>query len=214
MKKVGLLLLLTFLSFTAFPREPRHMITFGSRGLGWTGTAERMETRSSSRFRNVDYLLSNLALNYAYRLYPRFQIGAFYEGIHSEYKFRRKDGNASSQEVEISTIGLFLLYNFSNDIHNAYYIGSSVSHSSLTEEISHDFSDTEGKAPVELDDTNQTYELLFGKRIPVIIMGFENLSFSPQVRFFYQTHGKDFDDQDVKYGLGITIIPIRFDLIF
>lgn len=213
MKKLGLLLLMLF-PFSAFSREPRHMITFGSRGLGWSGTVERMETKPSSMFRNIDYYLSNLALNYAYRLYPRFQIGAFFENVHSEYKFHRKGNGHSSQELELNVLGVFLIYNFHDDIHDAYYIGLSASNTTHEEEISHDFADSEGKAPVELDDTNQTYEFLFGKRIPIIMMGFENLSFSPQIRLFYQTHGKDFEDQDVKYGLGMTILPIRFDLIF
>ncbi|WP_408098969.1 hypothetical protein ACJVC5_08630 [Peredibacter sp. HCB2-198] len=213
MKKFWLVLLL-ILSFPLLAREPRHMITFGSQGLGWLGSAEKMETRSSSPFKSVDYFLSNLAINYAYRLYPRFQIGAFYEGVHTEYKFHRRGGSTSSQETEINTLGIFLLYNFHDDIHNAYYIGASASNNSRAEEISHDFTDAEGKAPIELDDTNQIYELLFGKRIPVVMMGFENLSFSPQVRAFYKTHGKDFNDQDVKYGLGFTIIPVRFDLLF
>lgn len=173
-----------------------------------------MQTSSSSPFKRVDHLLSNLSINYAYRLYPRFQIGVFYEGYHSEYKFSRKGGGESQQEEIENTYGIFLLYNFSSDIHDAYYVGASASNTNHEEEISHDFVDAEGKAPIELDDTNQTYELLFGKRIPIVMMGFENLSFSPQVRFFYKTHGKDFKDQDVKHGLGATIIPVRFDLLF
>lgn len=213
MKQIFLVLLM-FWALPLLAREPRHMITFGTNGLGWSGTAERMETNSDSNFKSIDYLLSNLAINYAYRLYPRFQIGVFYEGSHSEYKFRRKGGNTSTQEVELNTLGLFVIYNFSNDIHDAYYIGASASNASREEEISHDFADSEGKAPIELDDTNQIYEFLIGKRIPIVMMGFENLSFSPQIRMFYKTHGKDFDDQDVDHGVGMTIIPIRFDLIF
>lgn len=212
--KMLLLFVVLLLSSTLYARESRHMITFGSQGVGWMGSGERMDTKSSSSFKRVDNLLSNLSLNYAYRLYPRFQIGAFYEGMHSEYKFSRRGGGESFQELEINTFGIFLLYNFSNDIHDAYYIGLSAGNTNREEEISHDFTDAEGKAPIELDDTNQIYEFLFGKRIPIVMMGFENLSFSPQIRLFYKTHGKDFKDQDVKYGLGTTIIPIRFDLMF
>ena len=208
------LLLLVLIPFQASAREEWHMITFGRHGLGWTGTAERMQTNGDSTFKNVTYFLSDLSLNYAYRISKRFQLGAFYEGLHREYKFRRKDGGSSPQTIESDTYGLFLIYNFNNNLYDAYYLGLGVSSTTYEEEISHDFADSEGKAPLELDDTNETYELFFGKRIPISIMGFDNLSFSPQIKFFYQTHGKDFRDQDVDYGLGMSLQPIRFDLLF
>jgi hypothetical protein len=207
-------MLLVLIPKAGLAKNHWQMITFGRHGLGWSGSAERMQTKSPSEFKSVTNIISDLSLNYAYRISRRFQLGAFYEQLSNEYKFKRKGAGTSSQSLETNTLGMFIIYNFHHDLKQAYYLGLSASNSFHEEEVSHDFTDVEGKAPIELDDTNQTYELFFGKRLPISIMGFDNLSFSPQVRLFYQTHGKDFDDQDVDYGLGVSLQPVRFDLLF
>jgi hypothetical protein len=194
--------------------EPWHMISFGRRGVGWSATTEDLQTRGSSSFTAVDYFLSDLALNYAYRLSARVQLGAFYEGSHSEYRFGRPGGGRSTIESEVNTAGAFVLYNFGDDLNDAWYTGYSFAITTVEEENSHDFENAEGKAPFELDDLTETHELIVGKRFSLRGFAVANLAFSPQLRLFYRTHGKDFDDRNVGDGTGATISPLRFDLLF
>jgi hypothetical protein len=65
-----------------------------------------------------------------------------------------------------------------------------------------------------LDDITETIEFIGGKRFSLRGFDVDNLAYSPQIRIFHRTHGKDFDDQDVGNGTGFTVQPIRFDLMF
>ncbi len=209
---IPLLLLMTTQQLAA--KEPRHMVSFGRRGAGWSATNEDLETRGSSSFRGVDYFLNDLSLNYAYRVTSRIQLGAFYEGSHSEYRFRSTGGGRSTIETEVNTAGLFALTNFSSDLNDAWYAGYAFSITNVEEENSNDFENFEDKAPFELDDVSETHELIIGKRFSLRGFAVANLAFSPQLRLFYRSHGKDFDDQAVGNGTGVTMSPIRFDLLF
>lgn len=52
------------------------------------------------------------------------------------------------------------------------------------------------------------------KRIQLSKFKLDGLSYYPQVRSYFKTHAKDFDDQKVGDGIDLTVMPIRFDLIF
>lgn len=206
--------MMLILCLPLYADEPKHMVSFGRNGLGWSGAIENMETRSNSIFRGVDYLLNDLALNYAYRINSRIQLGGFYEGSHTEYKFKRKGGGSSTSSIEENRAGLFALYNFDDDINDSWYAGYSYSVTSYEEENSADFQTSEGKGPFELDNLTQSHELILGKRFSLRGFKVDNLSYSPQVRALYRSHGKDFDDQDVGRGAGFSFQPVRFDLLF
>jgi hypothetical protein len=210
-----IILLLIFISFNAKAEEqPWHMISFGRNGLGWAGTAEELETKSNSQFKSVDYFLSDISINYAFRISRWFQIGGFYQGSHSEYNFKKRTGESAPLQIESNSVGTFVIYNFSEDLNDSFYVGYSFAITSYEEENSHEFSNAEGKAPFELDDITQTHELIIGKRFSLRGFNVENLAYSPQFRIFYRTHGKDFDDQDVGSGTGLNVQPLRFDLLF
>lgn len=209
-----LLVLFVFLSLPVLAKEqPWHMVSFGRDGFGWSGTSEKIDERKSD-YKSVRYYLTDLSLNYAYRISRWFQLGGFYENYHSEYKFKKRTGGESPIEIETNRFGLFLLYNFSEDLNDSWYIGPSVSISNYEEENSHDFGDSEGKAPFELDDNSVEYEFVVGKRFSLRGFNVENLAFSPQIKVFHRTHGKDFDDQNLGSGTGVTVQPVRFDLLF
>lgn len=210
-----LILVLALFSLPSFADEERwHMISFGRDGLGWGSTFENIDTREKSNFKSVNYYLSDLAINYAYRINRRIQIGAFYEGSHADYKFEKRGGGKSDVEIEVNTAGIFSFYNFSDDLNDSWYTGLSFAVTSYEEENSKDLQEAEGKGPFELDDFTETFALIAGKRFSLRGFDVDNLAYSPQIRVFYRTHGKDFDDQDVGDGTGFSIQPIRFDLMF
>jgi hypothetical protein len=210
--------LVLLLSLLVFPHlliaGPKHMISFGRDGLGWSGIREDIKTQEDSSFHSVDYILSDIGLNYAYRLTSRLQLGVFYQGVHSEYEFDSKNSGTQSVQIESNTTGLFFHLNFSDDLNDSWYSGLGFSITSYEEENSKALEEAESKSPFELDDISNTYELILGKRFSLRGFNVANLAFSPQLKIFRRSHGKDFDDQRIRNGTGLTVQPLRFDLLF
>ena len=197
-----------------FADDSKHMVSFGRNGLGWSGGYEEMDTKSDSPFDDAKHILNDLSLNYAYRLGQRWQVGGYYQTGHSEYKFEKKSGGTSFAKVDTTIYGIFGLYNFSEDFTRAFYAGLSLSYFAIAEENSHNWTETEGKAPFELDDAGNTYEVVFGKRFSFEKWDIKHLTFSPSISVYYRNHAKDFDDQGIKKGMGASFQPIKFDFLF
>ena len=189
------------------------MVSFGTQGLGWSGTIEQMRAKPGSDYRRVDQFLQNLGFNYARRLGQRFQLGGFYQNLHQEYAFH-SNGVASRSDVSVDILGAFVLYNFSDIFQEAIYMGLAFSVFNSEEENSHNFADSEGKAPFEIDDQGQSVELVFGKRFSLKKWEIEHLTFAPQIGIFYRTHGKDFNDQRIGEGVGLSLQIVKVDFLF
>lgn len=202
------------LPLTTLSAEYRHMISVNSSGFGWSGSVERINTNNGSAFERVEYFLHNIGLNYAYRFNEDMQLGGFYQTWHQEYKFHASEGGTTSSDLETHIYGVFLLYNFSQEINESYFIGLSTSFYNYEEENSGDFKDAENKDPFELDDTGVTYELVWGRRFSLMKWNIDHLTYSPQIGVFHRTHGKDFDDQKIADGVGFNILAIKFDFLF
>lgn len=206
--KCLLFILALYYPLSSLALTDRHQVSLGSNGLGLSGAYEQMKTNSGSPFSQVDFSLQNISLNYAYRFSTRWQIGGFYQSNHSRYDFKGDSDSFVSQDLTV--YGLFSLYNFKDDLPNSFYLGLGLSTFTLEEEISHGISEAESKAPFELDDTGFTYEILLGKRFKI----FDHFSYAPSLSIFYRSHGRDFNDQDIDDGVGISIQAIKFDLLF
>lgn len=207
------ILLLSLLSFNSSADEHKHLVTFGSNGFGWSGAAEQMETGDSSNFSDVDYWINNIGINYGYRLNERYIIGAHLQTFNSEYTFQGGNGSGTVEEEGL-IFGLYLLYNFSDTAANTWYTGLSVSHFSEQEEVGNGISGAEGKSPFELDDAGEIFEIFLGRRFSLKKWNIEHLTYAPQFGLYFKTHSKDFDDQDIKDGFGISFQPVRFDFLF
>jgi hypothetical protein len=189
------------------------MVSFGAGGFGWSGTFERMETDSGSKFTDVEYFLHNFSLNYAYRITRRFQLGGYFQSYTSRYTFHTTAG-APKTELETQVLGAFLIYNYSDTLSSAWFTGLSAGVFQRNDETSHDVALAESKKPFELDDAGEIYELVAGKRFRLSKWKIEHLTFAPQLSVYYKDHGKDFDDQKIKNGIGLTFQPVKFDFLF
>lgn len=207
-----------FMSLFSFPTlatlEPRHMVSVNPSGLGWSGSYERLSTTDSSAFKTAHTFLHNFALNYAYRFTKRWQLGAFFQQMTNRSEFVLRSGGTAPLETNSTVIGTFLLYNFSDDLFSSWYTGASLSGFNQIEENSHKFNTAEGKAPMELDDSGVSFELVLGKRFSLKAQGLSNITFAPQAGVFTRTHHKDFKDQGTRNGLGLSLFPIKFDILF
>ena len=205
--------LFILISFNSHAEFYRNMVSFGTQGLGWSGTIEQMRAQPGSEYKRVDQFLQNLGFNYARRLGQRFQLGGFYQNLHQEYAFHI-NGVASRSDLSVNIFGAFLLYNFSDILHEAMYLGVALSVFNSEEENSHSFGDAEGKAPFELDDQGQSVELVLGKRFSLKKWDIQHLTFAPQIGIFYRTHGKDFNDQRIGDGVGVSLQIVKVDFLF
>jgi hypothetical protein len=210
--------LLTFvfllLSLHSFAGEYKHQLSFGRQGLGWGGSYEEMDTESQSPFKEGSHLFNDFALNYAYRVGNCWQIGGFFQSDKNDFEFKRKDEGSTFANVTRIVGGIFGLYNFSEELQQAYYLGAAISYFTLAEENSHNWTEMEGKAPFELDDAGTSIELIFGKRFSFDKWEIKHLTYSPSLSLFIRTHSKDFDDQNVGTGKGIALQPVKFDFLF
>jgi hypothetical protein len=207
-----IILFLFLLPLSSLADDYRHIVSFGTGGFGWSGAVERMETEDKSPFSDVELFLSNISLNYGYRISQRFIIGGYYQTMNSEYKFRH--GSTARVEREIDVLGLYTLYHFSDTISSAWYVGLSVARFSEEQEISHDIAVAESKTPFELDDKGMLYEVVLGKRFRLLKWNIDHLTYAPQVGVYFRSHSKDFDDQGVKDGFGVSLQPVKFDFLF
>lgn len=208
-----ILICLWFTTSLKASEDQKHMITFGRNGLGWSGGYEKLQNRESSLFNGTRYFLNDLALNYAHQFGRRWQFGAYYQSGKSEYILKRED-KKEFVDLALTIYGLFGFYNFSDTFSSAIYIGTSFSYFTLEEENSPGLSTVEGKRPFELDDTGNTAELILGKRFSFDKWGIKNLTYSPNFSIYYKNHGRDFDDQKIGPGVGTTVQPLKFDLLF
>lgn len=197
----------------ALADQYKHIVSINQNGLGWGGSYEKMETKSASVFADVEHIVNNIGINYGYRITDRFILGGYVRNTNSEYKFKAS-ANSGKVEVETMTVGLYTLYNFSDTISNAWYAGVSVAHYTNEQETSHNVAIAESKNPFELDDAGMIYEAVVGKRFRLLKWNIDHLTYSPQIGFFHKTHSKDFDDQDLKNGFGVSFQPVKFDFLF
>lgn len=194
--------------------ENRHMVTFGRTGLAWNHSAERFNTQKSSLFDNLYSTMTELGLNYSYRLSNRFQLGFFYLHYRTELRFKNEAGGSSANQIENDEYGMELTYNFHDDILDAWFTSIAFSVINLEEENSSKFTGAEGKTPFELDDSSYRTGMMVGKRWNLGTLRVADVTFAPRAGIFYQTHSKDFKDQKATSGMGATLEPLRFDIFF
>ena len=149
-RALSLIIIIITFSSMAEAHSFRHMVSFGTRGFGWSGAIEQLPAERDSNYRRVDYLLMNLGINYANLITPRIQVGGFFQSSHQEHRFQKRGDGSSPVEIRSQSYGIFGLYNFSDDIMNAWFSGLSVSLHNYEQENSHDFAESEAKAPFEL----------------------------------------------------------------
>jgi hypothetical protein len=214
MKLNVLIFFLTSMIFSAWSADDHHLISLGTSGFGLSGAAEKINPSSDSSFDAVQVLVKQISLNYAFRFMDRLQIGGFYQNDHNDYKFKSRKNRSSSSYTNNQIYGIFFLFNFSKKINDTFFIGLSTSFYNMEEENSKDFTDAESKQPFELDDEGFSHELVLGKRFSLRRWNIDHLTFAPQLGIFYRGHGKDFSDQKITEGFGVSVQTLKFDFLF
>lgn len=190
------------------------MVSFNPGGLGASFNAEQMKGKDSSNFKHVNRMFNDFGLNYAYLITHRLQLGGFFSISEQKYVFEPKNGSTATNRVTETTIGIFALYNFRDELEKSYYLGLSLANFNIEEQNAHSFTIAETKNPFELDDAGQSLQLMFGKRFALISEKNKHLSYAPELTVFYRTHSKDFKDQKIRHGFGAGLHLLKFDFLF
>lgn len=208
-KCLHLFILTLFLTSQAQAIPHRHMLSLGRTGFSWNHSVEKLNTQKSSALDDLYTFMTDLGLNYSYRFTNRIQLGLFYLHSRNELRFKNVDGGSSSAQIETDEYGLELIYNFHDDILDAWYTSLSFSVINLEEENTSKLSGAESKTPFELDDSSYRTTMMLGKRWDLGSLKMAAVTFAPRIGVYYQTHSKDFSDQKATSGIGLSVEPIR-----
>lgn len=189
---------------------PRHMVILSPAGIGGSGAYERITPGANSQFQKLDINKGNIALNYHYTLSQRFQIGSFFSNNTDFRKYKTDDGSTGEVEFHTLALGLSFLYNFSDELINAYYTGFIFTYYNNEEEFTHDgpFS------YLEDDRLSQIYEIILGQRFSLKRLGLQNITYSPSFSLFLARNEKDYTDDGLDHSWGANFIVLKFDVLF
>lgn len=191
---------------------PKHMISLGNDAFGFSAQGEKFDPESSSLVKDLNVSLGNLNLNYAYSITNRFQIGLSVSSSTEKTETKYRDDDEITDETTTSAVGIFGLYNFSDDLHNAFYVGLGIGGGSI--KVEH----TEKDTPANDTEVKTGYTMTavnFGKRFSLEkMLNIKNLVYSPSLSGYAATYDKDYKDAGLKKSSGFIIVPIKFDLLF
>lgn len=219
MNKYFFAIIIILISLSALAQEevekrPRHMVMITTQGFGFGGSAEDGDTKGSSPFKGSTIDEHNFALNYAYTITDRIQLGAFFKQSRYTNNVKTKSGDDADIDEMTNSFGVYGIYNFSDDLYTSYYLGFMVASINREENYGRGFTEAEEKQPFELDDKGSVYQIYFGKRFSLKRFGIQNITYSPQIALYSRTYGKDFSDQGFDKGKGIIFDVVRFDVLF
>lgn len=185
--------------------EHRHQISFGSNyNVGWGGSASSGDT-DSKLIDEYDFVDNDLNFNYLHTLGKRAQVGFSFTSQSDITEIEVKNGSDTDLENRSSSFYLIGVYNFSDNLREAYYAGLS---------LGKEYYDLErrGGGDQEYDLDGVTFFL--GKRWSLAPIGIENLSYSPMLSFKGARVNGDLEDEGVDHISTIRWDFIKLDLLF
>ena len=206
-------LVVVLFSLTAMADDSKHMVTFGNNvTMGWSGSAATADVDSGLGIK--DFTISNgeFAVNYAYRLASRFQLGFYLSNELDEQEVKARAGGKVKSEENHFSVYLLGTYNFSDDLSNAWYISAGIGKEYSKTETTDSTGGTVDKSETDYDVTG--YILQVGKRFELKGLGIQNLTYSPSLTIHHGEAGGDLEDGGVNSLTAVTLDLIKFDLLF
>ncbi len=213
MKKLLVAALVTSFSFVALAQtQPKHMISVGTDGLGWSGLGTKFDwDKDKTGVKDQETSNGSLALNYNYIFSNRVMIGAeiFYEMDKTETKYTT--GDKKTDEMTSSTLALSVGYNFNEDLFNSWWLKGSIGGGTLETETK-DTTKTPQKSDSEIGVGFITIE--GGKRFSMDSWGLKNFSYSPSIAITSASYDEDADDVGLDSSVTVQLNILKFDILF
>lgn len=210
MKRI-IMFLVCFLPALSFASDyPKHMVQVTTQGLGIGAGYEKTEPSSDSQFEDFDTFKGNIELNYAYTITPQLQAGGLYSNRSEERNYDTKINGQGELASNTQIMGIFIQWNFREELKDTWYSGLMFSNLNHEEESSN-------KAvfnKLEDDKNADSWEVYVGRRFKLDRWGISNITFSPSLSFYSQNARKDYADDGLKDNMGVNFQLLKFDVLF
>lgn len=215
MSRIIVLMFVALMSLNAFAQEgtqPRHLISVGTGGIGWSGIATVFDwDKDKSNIKDQETTNSKMQLNYSYIFASRWMIGAVLGHNADTSQTKLATGEKVKSETVTSSIEIVGGYNFNEDLFNSWWVQLA---------LGSGFTETEEKDPTATPvktDTKTTVgyvRMAGGKRIALDGLGIKNVTFSPSLELVSSNYGKDADDEGKNSSVSLQINILKFDVLF
>jgi hypothetical protein len=196
-------------SVFASTTQPRHNISIGTDGLGWSaGSRVYKWDEDVSGIDKNEATKANAAISYNYIFENLVMLGIGYKAEVSNQEFKDSDGNKQKKETTDGELSLSLGYNFNQDLFNSWWVKGTWG----TGHYKDTTKDTSGKSSLEFD-----YNYLgigLGKRISLSSWGLANVSYNPSIRLASADISGDAEDNGLESATEFKIEIIKIDLLF
>jgi len=214
MKKLLVAVLASSFSLVALAEgtQPKHIISVGTDGLGWSGLGNKFKwDEDKSGVKDQDSSNGSLALNYNYVLPNRIMLGAelIYENEKSEIKYT--SGDKETSETTTSSLALSVGYNFNEDLFNSWWVKGSLGGGSIKSETE-DTTETPPKTDSDIGVSFVTIE--GGKRFSFDSLGLKNFTYSPSIAITSASYSDDAKDAGLESSTSVQLNVLKFDILF
>ena len=214
MKKFLVAVLASSFSLVSFAKgtQPKHVISIGTDGLGWSGVANNFKwDKDKSGVKDQDSSNGTLILNYNYVFSNHVMIGAELNYEMDKSEIKDTAGDKITEEETTSSLALSIGYNFNEDLFNSWWIKGSLGSGSLKTEIK-DTTATPQKTESDIGTNFFTIEA--GKRFSFNSWGLKNFSYSPSIAFTSAKYDDDADDAGLESSTTVQLNILKFDILF
>ena len=183
----------------------KHLVSIGTEGLGWSGTAENYKTG-----KNIDSAKTSegsLQLNYAYLFENKFMAGLEIGSKTTGIEVKTTAGDKSTIDTATTRYALNAGYNFNDDFFNSWWV--QVAYGAINKK-------TETKTTSKVTDENDAtgFSLRVGKRFSFAGLGLNNITYSPSISYSSKTWTGDNADLGFDKSAELQLNVLKFDILF
>ena len=210
MKFLVLALLATF-SVSAFSRntQPRHIVSIGTDGLGWSGLKKTYKwDEDKSGVSDHTNSESSIKLNYNYVFNNRWMVGGEFSSESSSTTITPTSGTDIKTDTAETSLGLSVGYNFSYNYCCAWWIKGTLG------------TGTSSDKTVDSTGTDETkfgysfYALTVGKRFSIELFGLKNFSYSPAITMTSAKMTGSTHSDGLNSASELKLDILRLDILF
>ncbi len=207
MSHLFLLIVASLFSLSAFAStdQPKHIISIGTDGLGWSGLTTFFDyNKSKSGIKDSETSGGSLKLNYNYVFASRVMVGGDLYFDSEKNITKSASGAKTTNETTLSTIALSVGYNFNDDLFKSWWIKTLIGVGSVQTEI-----------PSSKTDNGISFITIEGgKRFSFATWGLQNFSYAPSVAVTSAAYSKDAVDNGLNTSTTVQINILKFDILF
>ena len=207
MSHLLLLIVASLFSLSAFAStdQPKHIISIGTDGLGWSGLTTFFDyNKPKSGIKNSETSGGSLKLNYNYVFASRLMVGGDLYFDNEKNVTKSASGAKTINETTLSTIAVSVGYNFNDDLFKSWWIKTLLGVGSVQTEISNSKTDN-GISFITIEG---------GKRFSFATLGLQNFSYAPSIALTSAAYSKDAEDNGLNSSTTVQINILKFDILF